>query len=45
MLNNLKQLIFIHPVVTVVPGLFIFLTSLSVNLVSDALSDAFDAKR
>lgn len=45
MLNNLKQLIFINPVVTIVPGIFIFLTSLSLNLVSDALSDALEIKR
>ncbi|MBW7457701.1 ABC transporter permease [Paenibacillus sepulcri] len=45
MLNNLKQLIFINPLVTIVPGVFIFLTSLSLNLVSDALSDALEIKR
>jgi len=45
MLNNLKQLIFVNPIVTIVPGLFIFLTSLSLNLVSDALSDALEIKR
>ncbi|MDI4649525.1 ABC transporter permease [Cohnella hashimotonis] len=45
MLNNLKQLIFINPAVTIVPGAFIFLTSLSLNLVSDALSDALELKR
>lgn len=45
MLNNLKQLIFIDPLVTVVPGLFIFLTSLAMNIVSEALSDAMELKR
>ncbi|GGA41144.1 ABC transporter permease [Paenibacillus physcomitrellae] len=45
MLNNLKQLIFIEPLVTIVPGIFIFVTSLCLNLVSDALSDAFELKR
>lgn len=44
MLNNLKQLIFIDPILTVVPGVFIFLTSLSLNMVSDALSDVMEMK-
>lgn len=44
MLNNLKQVIFIDPIVTIVPGVFIFLTSLAMNLVSDALSDVLDTK-
>jgi ABC-type dipeptide/oligopeptide/nickel transport systems, permease components len=44
MLNNLKQVIFIDPIVTIVPGVFIFITSLAMNLVSDALSDVLDAK-
>ncbi|WP_168123039.1 ABC transporter permease [Paenibacillus sp. HB172176] len=44
MLNNLKQVIFIDPIVTIVPGLFIFLTSLSMNVFSDALSDVLDSK-
>lgn len=45
MLNNLKQLIFIDPLVTVVPGLFILLTSLAMNVISEALSDAMELKR
>lgn len=45
MLNNLKQLIFTNPLVTIVPGIFIFLTSMTLNLVSDALSDALEIKR
>jgi peptide/nickel transport system permease protein len=44
MLNNLKQLIFIHPMVTIVPGIFIFLTTLSLNIISDTLSDIMDMK-
>lgn len=45
MLNNLKQLIFIDPVVTIVPGVFIFATALSMNIVSDALADILDSKQ
>lgn len=44
MLNNLKQVIFIEPIVTIVPGIFIFVTSLALNIVSDALSDVLDSK-
>lgn len=44
MLNALRQQIFINPMVTIIPGLFIFLTALSVNIISDALKEAFEAK-
>lgn len=43
MLNALRQQIFINPVLTIVPGLFIFATALSVNIISDALKDALEA--
>ncbi|TDF92513.1 ABC transporter permease [Paenibacillus piri] len=45
MLNNLKQQIFINPMVTVIPGFFIFLSALTINLVSDGLRDALEAKK
>lgn len=44
MLNNLKQQIFINPVVTVIPGAFIFISALTINLVADGLRDALEAK-
>ncbi len=43
MLNALRQQIFIKPLLTIVPGLFIFVTALSVNILSDALKDALEA--
>jgi len=44
MLNNLKQQIFIDPVVAIIPGVFIFLTALTINLVSDGLRDALEVQ-
>ncbi|NHN31742.1 ABC transporter permease [Paenibacillus agricola] len=44
MLNSLKQQIFIDPIVTVIPGAFIFLTALTVNLSADGLRDAWETK-
>ncbi|CAI9394717.1 ABC transporter permease [Niallia sp. JL1B1071] len=44
MLNNLKQQIFINPLLTIIPGLFIFITALAINLVSDGLRDALEIK-
>ena len=43
MLNALRQQIYIYPVLTVIPGLFIFITALSVNIISDGLKDAMEA--
>ena len=43
MLNALRQQIFINPLLTIVPGLFIFVTALSVNIISDGLKDALEA--
>lgn len=45
MLNNLKQQIFINPLVTVIPGAFIFISALTINLVADGLRDALEAKK
>lgn len=45
MLNNLKQQIFINPLVTVIPGAFIFFSALTINLVADGLRDALEAKK
>ncbi|GGH82537.1 peptide/nickel transport system permease protein [Pullulanibacillus pueri] len=42
MLNNLKGQIFINPLVTIIPGLFIFITALTINLVADGLRDALE---
>ena len=42
MLNALHQQIYIYPVLTVIPGLFIFITALSVNIISDGLKDAME---
>ncbi|MBD2847040.1 ABC transporter permease [Paenibacillus sp. IB182496] len=44
MLNNIKQMIFVKPVLTIVPGIFLFLTSLTINLCSDGVSDAMQIK-
>jgi peptide/nickel transport system permease protein len=44
MLNNIKQMIFVKPMLTIVPGIFLFLTSLTINLVSDGISDALQVK-
>jgi peptide/nickel transport system permease protein len=44
MLNSLKQQMFIDPIVTVIPGAFIFMTALSVNLTADGLRDAWETK-
>lgn len=44
MLNTLRQAIYINPVLAALPGMFIFVTSLSFNLVSDGLRSAMDIK-
>jgi peptide/nickel transport system permease protein len=43
-LNNIKQLIFVDPILTIIPGTFIFFSALTVNLVSDGIRDALQVK-
>ena len=45
MLNNLKGQIFIDPIVTIIPGIFIFITALTINLVADGFRDALEIKQ
>lgn len=44
MLNELRQAIYVTPYVAALPGVMIFLTSLSFNLLSDGLRSAMDIK-
>jgi peptide/nickel transport system permease protein len=44
MLSNLRQAIYVQPMVCALPGLAIFITSLSFNMVSDGLRHAMDVK-
>ena len=44
MLNTLRQSIYIDPWVPALPGMMIFLTSMSFNLVSDGMRDALDVR-
>ncbi len=44
MLNTLRQSIYIDPWVPALPGLMIFLTAMSFNLLSDGLRDALDVR-
>lgn len=44
MLNNLRQAIWVDPVIAALPGVMIFLTSMSFNLVSDGLRQAMDVR-
>ena len=44
MLNSLRQAIYVQPYVCALPGLAIFITSLSFNLVSDGLRQAMDVR-
>ena len=44
MLSNLRQAIYVQPLVCALPGLAIFITSLSFNFVSDGLRAAMDVK-
>ncbi|MEO1650089.1 MAG: ABC transporter permease [Pseudomonadota bacterium] len=44
MLNTLRQAIYVDPLLAALPGVFIFVTSLSFNLVSDGLRSAMDIK-
>ena len=44
MLNTLRQSIYVSPWVAALPGLMIFMTSLSFNMLSDGLRSAMDMK-
>jgi peptide/nickel transport system permease protein len=44
MLNSLRGAIYSQPIVAALPGLLIFLVSMSCNIVSDALRDALDIR-
>ena len=44
MLANLRQAIYVQPLVCALPGIAIFVTSLSFNMVSDGLRQAMDVK-
>lgn len=44
MLNTLRQSIYINPYVAALPGVMIFMTSLSFNLLSDGLRSAMDVR-
>ncbi|MEM6488935.1 MAG: ABC transporter permease [Pseudomonadota bacterium] len=44
MLNTLRQAIYVDPVLAALPGVAIFVTSLSFNLVSDGLRTAMDIR-
>jgi peptide/nickel transport system permease protein len=44
MLNSLRGSIYVVPWVAALPGLFIFLTSMAFNVLSDALRDSLDLK-
>ena len=45
MLNTLRQAIYVNPLLAALPGVMIFLTSLSFNLVSDGLRAAMDIRQ
>lgn len=44
MLNTLRQAIYVNPVLAALPGVAIFITSLSFNLLSDGLRSAMDIR-
>jgi peptide/nickel transport system permease protein len=44
MLNSLRQAIYVSPLVAAMPGIAIFLTSVSLNMVSDGLRSAMDVR-
>lgn len=44
MLNTLRNAIYVQPAVAALPGLMIFITSISFNLLSDGLRSAMDIK-
>jgi peptide/nickel transport system permease protein len=45
MLNTLRTAIYTQPLVAALPGLMIFMTSLSFNIFSDGLRTAMDVKQ
>jgi peptide/nickel transport system permease protein len=44
MLNNLRQAIWVNPVIAALPGIMIFITSMCFNLMSDGLRQAMDIR-
>jgi peptide/nickel transport system permease protein len=44
MLNTLRQSIYVAPVNAILPGIMIFVTSMSLNLISDSLRASMDVK-
>ena len=44
MLNNLRQAIWVNPSIAALPGIAIFITSMSFNLMSDGLRQAMDVR-
>ena len=44
MLNNLRQAIWVNPNIAALPGIAIFITSMSFNLMSDGLRQAMDVR-
>lgn len=44
MLNNLRQAIWVDPVIAALPGVMIFITSMCFNLMSDGLRQAMDVR-
>jgi len=44
MLNALRGTIYVNPWVAALPGLFIFITSISFNMLADAIRDSLDVK-
>jgi peptide/nickel transport system permease protein len=44
MLSTLRQSIYVQPLICALPGLAIFVVSLSFNLVSDGLRQAMDIR-
>lgn len=44
MLNNLRQAIWVNPLVAALPGVMIFITSMCFNLMSDGLRGAMDVR-
>jgi peptide/nickel transport system permease protein len=45
MLNTLRTAIYVQPVVAALPGVMIFITSVSFNLFSDGLRSAMEIKQ
>ena len=44
MLNTLRRSIYVNPWCAALPGVMIFMTSMSFNLLSDGLRDAMDVR-